>query len=201
MNLVEMSDRDPLPAAVAGGFTWSTAESPPATLLKARELPEADRVIDEVLIRPVKAQDAAAEQAFVRALSPASRYLRFHCVLRELPSSMLQAMTEVDQQRHVAYVAHTENGDIVGDARYVQCDGDGREAEFAVVVADAYQGRGIGRKLTERLMERARSDGLRRLIGDVLWDNAPMNSMVFDLGGKLVPSGSNLGMRIAHLQL
>jgi acetyltransferase len=157
--------------------------------------------MEAVLIRPVQARDADAEQAFVRALSPSSRYFRFHIPLRELPSSMLQAMTDVDQQRHVAYVAYTEDGEIVGDARYVQMDGNAREAEFAVVVADAHQGRGIGRELTERLMERARSDGLIRLVGDVLWNNTPMSSMVRDLGGEMVMSIANSAVRQARLDL
>jgi GNAT superfamily N-acetyltransferase len=100
-------------------------------------------------VRPVQAQDAPAEQAFVGALSAASRYRRFHIALRELPPSLLRAMTD-------------------------------------------HQRRGIGRALVERLVQRAREHGVQQLVGDVLWDNAPMMAMVRALGGKLVASAANV---------
>jgi acetyltransferase len=152
-------------------------------------------------VRPVQPQDAAAEQAFVGALSPASRYRRFHIALRELPPSLLRAMTEVDQQRHVAFVALTPRGDIIADARYVHLDESGRDAEFALVVADAHQRHGIGRALLERLAQHARERGVQRLVGDVLWDNAPMMAMVRALGGKLVASAANVSVLQARFEL
>ena len=78
-----------------------------------------------VALRQIRADDAAALQAFVRALSPASRRLRFHMALNELTESALQALTRVDQHAHVAFVlTTTERGAerIVGEARYVVVD-------------------------------------------------------------------------------
>jgi acetyltransferase len=149
----------------------------------------------------VRPQDAAAEQAFVGALSASSRYRRFHIALRELPPSLLRAMTEVDQHRHVAFVALTPEGEIIADARYVHLDEDGRDAEFALVVADAHQRRGIGRALVERLAQHAREHGVQQLVGDVLWDNAPMMAMVRALGGKLVANAANVSVLQARFQL
>ena len=56
-----------------------------------------------VALRQIRADDAAALQDFVRALSPASRRLRFHAALNELPGATLQALTRVDQRAHVAF--------------------------------------------------------------------------------------------------
>lgn len=58
-----------------------------------------------VLVRPVLPQDAGALQEFVRRLSLASRYRRFHMGVRELPPAVLRAFTEVDYATHLGLVA------------------------------------------------------------------------------------------------
>lgn len=139
-----------------------------------------------VIVCPVDPKDASAEQQFVTALSPSSRYRRFHFGIRNLPEQLLREMTEIDQRQHVALVARPETADdtIVADARYVR-SADSDEAEFAVMVADAWQGAGLGRELLQRLGRHARASGLRRLYGDVLWGNEPMIGLVRSLGGGL----------------
>jgi hypothetical protein len=82
---------------------------------------------------------------FVRALSPASRRLRFHVALNELSEATLKALTCVDQRGHVAFVLTvTEHGTerIVGEARYA-VSSDRETAEFGIAVADAFQGLGV----------------------------------------------------------
>jgi len=139
-----------------------------------------------VILCPVDSKDASAEQAFVGALSPNSRYRRFHFGMRELPEQLLREMTEIDQRQHVALVARPDTAEetIVADARYVRTT-DADEAEFAVMVADAWQGAGLGRELLQRLARHARANGVRRLYGDVLWGNEPMIGLVRALGGGL----------------
>ena len=139
-----------------------------------------------VILCPVDPKDASAEQQFVTALSPSSRYRRFHFSLRNLPEQLLREMTEIDQRQHVALVARPETADdtIVADARYVRT-ADTDEAEFAIMVADAWQGAGLGRELLQRLGRHARASGVRRLYGDVLWGNEPMIGLVHALGGGL----------------
>jgi len=139
-----------------------------------------------VTLCPVDPKDASAEQEFVDALSPNSRYRRFHFGMRQLPEQLLREMTEIDQQQHVALVARPETADntIVADARYVRT-ADTDDAEFAVMVADAWQGAGLGRELLQRLGRHARASGVRRLYGDVLWGNEPMIGLVRSLGGEL----------------
>jgi acetyltransferase len=70
---------------------------------------------------------------------------------------------------------------LLGVARYVS-DPDGQAAEFAIVVADAWQGRGIGRRLLGSLVEVARRRGLKKLYGDILGMNRPMLELVRKLG-------------------
>lgn len=155
----------------------------------------------EVVVRPVLAFDAAAEQDFVRALSAASRQRRFHVGLRELPASLLRAMTEVDHDAHVAIVAEAIGDDdaatIVADARYVRGPTDdlaADEAEFAIAVADAWQGAGLGRALMQRLARHAARHGITRLVGDVLPGNAAMFAITNALGGRLAASPNGPGV-------
>jgi acetyltransferase len=146
----------------------------------------------EVVIRPVLGFDAPAEQDFFsHALSAHSRLRRFHFGLKELPTAMLRAMTEVDHDLHVAIVAEAFDAEdqprIVADARYVRGPGPD-EAEFAVAVADDWQGAGLGRELMQRLACHAERRGVKRLIGEVMQGNAAMFSVASALGAQLEPS-------------
>ena len=137
--------------------------------------PKPDRVAP-VALRQIRPDDAPALQAFVRALSPASRRLRFHMALNELTESGLQALTRVDQRAHVAFVlTTTERGTerIVGEARYVVTP-DKETAEFAIAVAEGFRSIGLAERLMSALIGAARAAGLRWLIGEVLAGNARM---------------------------
>jgi GNAT superfamily N-acetyltransferase len=144
-----------------------------------------------VLLMPVRPADSEAERDFVGALSMASRYRRFHFGIRELTPEASRAMTEIDQYHHVAFVARPADAvagahaaTIVADARYV-VRADSADAEFAIAVADAWQGAGLGRELLLRLAAHARAHSVRRLFGDVLWGNGPMLGLVRKLGATL----------------
>jgi acetyltransferase len=70
---------------------------------------------------------------------------------------------------------------LIGVARYV-LDRNNKSAEFAIVVADAWQGRGIGKRLLAKLIDVARRRGVKRLYGDILGTNRPMLEFVRKLG-------------------
>lgn len=141
------------------------------------------------LVRPIAAADAAAEQAFVAALSLDARHMRFHIGLRQLSPGMLRRMTEVDQHDHVALVAlDADDGrTIVADARYVRDELRPDEAEFAMAVADDWQSRGLGRTLFARLAAQARRHGLKALYGDVLAENRRMLVLMRGMGATARP--------------
>lgn len=122
-----------------------------------------------VVIRPLSLQDAPAIRAFFERLSPQSRYERFQYVVKEVSPSLLKLLVDVDPRTHVALAAF-EGGTLVGEARYVR---EGEGAEFAIAVADEWRRRGVGRRLLDALLARARAEGLKRLDGEVLaWNQA-----------------------------
>lgn len=173
----------------------------PVGLIRPLALPDGRRV----LVRPVLPQDGAAEQAFVMGLSAASRYRRFHIGLRALPPSLLQQLTQIDHQNHVALVAQPDSGDevdepaIVADARYV-LTGDGR-AEFGVAVADGWQRQGLGCRMLGQLARHAARHGVHTLVGDVLADNAPMIAMLQRMQCELQPRDDEPGLLLATIRL
>jgi acetyltransferase len=138
-----------------------------------------------VRIRRVQAHDDGLIDEFVRALSPASRQRRFHAGIRELPPSWLERMTHPDACHELALVAiaSLDGRELcVGEARYVLGDDLDNEREFALAVADDWQGRGIGRTLLHSLGRHAARHGVGQLVGDVLRDNLPMIELARGLG-------------------
>jgi len=137
-----------------------------------------------ITIRPLRPEDAELEQEFVRHLSEESKYFRFMNTIRELTPSMLARLTQLDYDRDMAFVAITEeNGRLVelGVCRYAS-NPDGESCEFALVIADAWQRRGIARRLMNALIENARTKGLKYMVGQILHNNDRMLKFVDSLG-------------------
>ncbi len=121
-----------------------------------------------VTLRPIRTADAAIEQQFVRNLSDESRYFRFMDMQRELSPQMLKQMTEIDYYDQMALIAVTRSSGKeiqIAVGRYVVFP-NGEDCEFAIVVSDAWQRKGIARALMQLLIEAARSRGLEKMIGD-----------------------------------
>jgi acetyltransferase len=138
------------------------------------------RTGDRVRVRPIRPEDAALEKRFFDALSERSRYQRFMQYLPHLPPGMLARFTQLDYDRELALVA-LGGGEIVAVGRYAP-NADGRTAEFALVVADAWQGKGLGRLLLERLCRTAADAGYRALYGHILDANREMLDLAARLG-------------------
>jgi acetyltransferase len=138
-------------------------------------------------LRPVRPEDAEIERAFVAGLSEETRYYRFFYRLHELTPAMIGRFTQVDYDREIALLALTRDAQspggesIVGVARYI-ANLDHVTAEFAVVVTDAWQGRGVASRLMKALIECARHKGLHSLHGVVLRSNQNMLRFVRGLG-------------------
>lgn len=136
-------------------------------------------------VRPIRPEDGQLERVFVERLSERSRYYRFFHRLSELTPAMLARFTQVDYDRELALVAlahaGTEDAAFVGVARYI-ANPDRTSAEFAVVVADDWQRRGVAGVLMRGLIVCAKRRGFDQLVGMVLRENEPMIEFVRSLG-------------------
>ncbi|GAA4359660.1 hypothetical protein GCM10023165_56010 [Variovorax defluvii] len=138
-----------------------------------------------VRVRPITSADFELERDFVHGLSRKAGYQRL--MNPRTPSlDELRRWTDIDPAREDALIATTlTNGAErqIGVARYALEAGDG-DADFAIVVADAWQGNGVGRQLLACLIERARDAGVRRLVGTTLSENRGMLALAQSLGFK-----------------
>jgi len=155
----------------------------------------------EVVVRSIVPNDASRLQAFVRRLSSRSRRFRFFVALAELSAAQLDRFVNVDATRDLALVALGKRGDgtaIVAEARYALAQGVD-SAEFAIAVADDFQGRGLGRQLVQRLLTTARCRGVRRLFGEIAGDNRAMLAFAMKLGFRLRTSPEDESVVIASM--
>lgn len=127
------------------------------------------------VIRPIEPEDAGLLVEGFEALSDRSRYARFLTAVPRLPRHWVDVLVDVDHRDREALGAlDPQTGEGVGVARYVRLEDAPDEAEFAIAIADDWQGRGLGRVLLAELVDAARANGLRCLTADVLAENTRM---------------------------
>ena len=140
-----------------------------------------------VTLRPLRPEDRDIESAFVHGLSAETRHNRLLGGAIAITREYIERLVNVDYSRDMALAATTMLEDketLIGVTRYV-LDKNKPSAEFAIVVADAWQGRGIGKRVLAKLIDIARRRGVKQLYGEILATNRPMLEMVRRLGFRL----------------
>jgi acetyltransferase len=156
-----------------------------------------------VVIRPVLPQDAELTAAFFRGLSGASRYDRFLSPLREPPPELLAHFTRVDYADHLARVAEVFSDGretVIAEARYIR-RADGQSAEFAVSVAEPWQGKGLASLMLSKLACRAAAAGVTRIMGETLASNRRMIALARKAGFAVKLSPDVAGLFLLEKQL
>ena len=185
--------RDGKPVAVDARILVSAPAAPCALHLVISPYPQEDEghMTDadgrRIFIRPVKPEDAPLFQALFKVLSPTTIYNRFFGSLKELRPEMLARFTQIDYDREIALVAIDEENrpdKLLGVARIIG-DADGKTGEFAVLVGDAWQGKGIGSNLLEKCLAIAQKQGFETVHGVVLKENRNMLLLGKKLGFKI----------------
>ncbi|MDO9596786.1 MAG: GNAT family N-acetyltransferase [Azoarcus sp.] len=149
-------------------------------------------------IRPVRPEDITASLSFVRGLSFGARYFRFGRGDVQFGEAEVADLCCPDPCNHAGFIAlaHGPDGEKeIATARYC-IQSDGQSAEFAIVVGDAWQGRGVGRQLLEVLLDSARLRGLGEMLGDVLVTNRRMIGLAVCMGFELVPGACAAVQRV-----
>jgi RimJ/RimL family protein N-acetyltransferase len=136
-----------------------------------------------VAIRPIAPGDLELETEFARHLSPRTAYLRLMAP-RKPTAEELRRFTHIDANREIALIATVMDGGTerqVGVARCVR-EPEGDRAEFAIVVADAWQRRGVGTALLGAIFDAAFARGVRGVYGITLAENAGMLALARRFG-------------------
>ena len=147
----------------------------------------------EVLLRPIRPEDEPLEREMLSALSEETLRMRFFRVIREITHEMLVRFCNIDYDRDIAMVAEMEKDGarkIIGVGRVMMEHGL-KTGEIAVLVHDAFQGKGLGYKLMEVLIRIAKEKGLDELRGIALTENTRLLRMVreFDFTREYLPDG------------
>lgn len=155
-------------------------------------------------LRLVGPEDRALVVKGFSQLSDQTRYERFFAHKPQLTSQDLDYLTQVDGEAHLAIgaVGLTEEGWLapMGIARFIRY-GEAQAAEGAIVVVDAYQGRGLGQVLLERLGEAAWERGVRRLEFTTLAKNRRLHRLVASSYPNVVTGRIEEGIRTLQVQL
>jgi len=146
----------------------------------------------EVCIRPIRPEDEPLMVKFHESLSDRTVYLRYLQMVnlsQRVAHERLVRICFIDYDREMALVATrtlpgTETTEILGVGRLKKARGLS-EAEFAVLIADDFQGRGLGIELTRRLIRVGRDWGLKKIVADILGDNFVMQKVCEKLGFRL----------------
>jgi RimJ/RimL family protein N-acetyltransferase len=134
----------------------------------------------QIQIRPIEPGDKARLSVALRRLSQQSIYRRFLGAKPKLSAAELRYLTEIDGHNHIALVAFLA-GDpesIVAVARCVRLPEAPDTADFAIVVGDPLQGRGLGSLLARELATTARSAGIRRFYATMAGENVAVRRLI-----------------------
>ena len=157
----------------------------------------------DIVIRPIRPEDAEIEQAFIRGLSAESKYFRFMNSIHELSLEMLVRFTQIDYHNEMALVAinpGVDGEEEIGVARYMT-NPDKKTCEFAIVVSDKWQGKGIARLLMQKLIDIARNRGLEKMEGQVLANNYRMLELMTSLNFTVGNDPDDPGIKLVVTRL
>lgn len=149
----------------------------------------------EVVLRAIRPEDEPAEHEMLSTLSEETLRTRFFSTVKDISHEWLILFCNIDYDRHMAIVAETEEKgkkSMIGVARLLM-NQDLTSGEMAVLVHDRFQGKRLGSKFVEMLIDIARERGLEEVRANVLTENRRMLNVFRRLGftTQWVPGGTS----------
>ena len=136
---------------------------------------------EQLLIRPVRKEDAAGYIAAAKHCSLEDISFRLLRGIREVSQQLIARFTEIDYEQTMAFVAENMKGDIMAITRLVR-DGCNKSAEYAIIVRTDLQRQGLGTLMQERLLDYAAACGLEEVWGLIDSENRKGLSLADRLG-------------------
>jgi RimJ/RimL family protein N-acetyltransferase len=139
----------------------------------------------DVLIRPIRPDDAQPLRAAFPLLEPGEVRMRMMSIDGEMSSEMADKLSRPDPRNEFAIVVAEPlppGEAMVGAVARASIIPGGRDVEFAILVSGFIGGMGVGRHLMRRLVRWARGKKVDRIYGDVMEGNEPMLSLAQSLG-------------------
>jgi len=156
---------------------------------------------ENVLLRPLKAEDAALYPDFLKDVTVEDLRLRFFAVMREVSPDMIDKLVHYDPAHAMAFIAIEEKTGLMLGVVRLHDDADGKNAEFAILVRSRLKGRGLGWLLMKHMIACAKDKGLKIVHGQVLAKNATMLRMCNELGFHTTNDASEHCVKLVTLPL
>jgi acetyltransferase len=147
----------------------------------------------KLLLRPIHPEDEPLWHQFLKNCSQGSIWQRFRYLFKESTHDMATRFCFVDYDRTMAIVAEVNQAGerILAGVGRLEADVDHTDAEYAVLVADAWQGRGLGSLLTDFCLEVCTGWGINRVFGETTSDNYRMRRILSNRGFKTTKCDTN----------
>ncbi len=133
-----------------------------------------------LLLRPVRPEDEPAMEQMLQRVSTDSLYMRFFGYIPKMSHTWMMRFTHIDYDREIAIVAETtdpaKGRELAGVVRIIE-DAWRETAEYSILIADAFHGKGLGNMLTDYILDIARQRKIRKIVASVLAANTPMIHM------------------------
>lgn len=147
-----------------------------------------------VVLRPIRPEDEPLWNRMLRQCSPESIWFRFRHVFQEMPHETASRFCFIDYDREIAIVAECDQSDqqsLIGVGRLV-LGTDRNSADYAVLVADPWQGKGLGALLTDYCLDIADQMGVRHLTAEATADNERALNLFAGRGFRITPAGDHI---------
>ena len=141
----------------------------------------------QVLLRPIRPEDEPMELEMINTISDQSLYYRFFGYVPKVTHDFMIRMTHIDYDREMALVAEINDGkkkQMIGVVRII-ADAWSESAEFAILIADPWQNKGLGSQMMDYMLEIARDKGIMKIYASVLGINTHMVRMFRERGFEL----------------
>ena len=141
----------------------------------------------EAILRPIRPEDEPMESRMIESLSSETLYFRFFGYVPRVSHDFLTRFTHIDYDREMAIVAEIEKDgqkEMIGVVRII-ADAWGESAEYAIVVADGWQGQDLGNNMMDYILEIARDKGISKVYASMLATNKRMIHMFEKRGFKI----------------
>jgi len=142
----------------------------------------------QVIMRPIRAEDELMMHSFHASLSDKTVYMRYLSPMMlstRITHERLARMTHNDYDREIALVVEgMEQGEraILGVARLSKLRGTNEDARFTMLVSDNYQGQGLGKELMKRIIQIGRNEKIKNIIAMMSPDNLVMKELCRSVG-------------------
>jgi RimJ/RimL family protein N-acetyltransferase len=147
-----------------------------------------------VFARPIRPDDEPLLRELLRHVTQEDLRLRFFEAIKEFSHRFLVRLTQLDYAQAMAFVAIDEaNGEVLGVVR-IHAEAGHEAGEFAILLRSDLKGRGLGWALMQLMIEYARSDGLKRIFGQILHENTVMLKMCRELGFEVKTDPDDYGI-------